>query len=89
LFGGFPGEFETRDLIQRLPRRLFLVSRLSTSGGPKAGVLFLLVLGVHVFQGAIQALAVYFAKNIPKEKSSEYFGFFDISGKEPLSWGHA
>lgn len=32
--------------------------------------------------GAIQALsASYFAKIIPKENSSEYFGFYDIFGK--------
>lgn len=37
---------------------------------------------VGVFQGAIQALSrSYFAKIIPKEKSSEYFGIFDIFGK--------
>jgi UMF1 family MFS transporter len=35
-----------------------------------------------MFQGAIQALSrSYFAKIIPKEKSSEYFGFYDIFGK--------
>ena len=37
---------------------------------------------VGVFQGGIQALSrSYFAKIIPKEKSSEYFGIFDIFGK--------
>ena len=37
---------------------------------------------VGVFQGAIQALSrSYFAKIIPKEKSTEYFGIFDIFGK--------
>lgn len=37
---------------------------------------------VGVFQGAIQALSrSYYAKIIPKEKSSEYFGIFDIFGK--------
>lgn len=37
---------------------------------------------VAVFQGAIQALSrSYFAKIIPKNKSSEYFGVFDIFGK--------
>lgn len=37
---------------------------------------------VGVFQGAIQALSrSYYAKIIPKEKSSEYFGVFDIFGK--------
>lgn len=37
---------------------------------------------VAMFQGGIQALSrSYFAKIIPKEKSSEYFGFYDIFGK--------
>jgi len=37
---------------------------------------------VAVFQGAIQTLSrSYYAKNIPKEKASEYFGLFDIFGK--------
>lgn len=37
---------------------------------------------VGVFQGAIQALSrSYFAKMIPQEKSSEYFGVYDIFGK--------
>jgi len=37
---------------------------------------------VGIFQGAIQALSrSYFGKIIPKEKSSEYFGIYDIFGK--------
>lgn len=37
---------------------------------------------VAMFQGGIQALSrSYFAKIIPKENSSEYFGLFDIFGK--------
>jgi len=37
---------------------------------------------VGVFQGAIQALSrSYFGKIIPKEKSGEYFGVYDIFGK--------
>lgn len=43
---------------------------------------WLLAVGVAVFQGGIQALSrSYFAKIIPKEKSNEYFGFYDIFGK--------
>ncbi len=52
---------------------LFLVS---------AWQFWLLATCVGVFQGAIQALSrSYFAKIIPKEKSSEYFGIFDVFGK--------
>jgi len=43
---------------------------------------WMLAVLVAVFQGAIQALSrSYFAKLIPKDKASEYFGIFDIFGK--------
>jgi len=43
---------------------------------------WMLAVLVAVFQGAIQALSrSYYAKLIPKDKSSEYFGIFDIFGK--------
>lgn len=52
---------------------LFLVS---------AWQFWLLATCVGIFQGAIQALSrSYFAKIIPREKSSEYFGIFDVFGK--------
>mgnify|MGYP005808676569 CR=1 FL=1 len=48
----------------------------------KAWEFWFLAVCVAVFQGTIQALSrSYFAKIIPKEKSSEYFGFYDIFGK--------
>lgn len=43
---------------------------------------WMLAVLVAVFQGAIQALSrSYYAKLIPKDKASEYFGIFDIFGK--------
>jgi len=43
---------------------------------------------VAMFQGSIQALSrSYFAKLIPKNKFSEYFGFFDIFGKSASFMG--
>ncbi|MDD6032034.1 MAG: MFS transporter [Oscillospiraceae bacterium] len=48
----------------------------------RAWEFWFLAVCVAVFQGAIQSLSrSYFARIIPKEKSSEYFGFFDIFGK--------
>lgn len=48
----------------------------------KAWEFWLLAVCVAVFQGPIQALSrSYFSKIIPKDKSSEYFGFYDIFGK--------
>lgn len=49
---------------------------------------WLLAVLVAVFQGAIQALSrSYFAGLIPKEKSNEYFGIFDIFGKSAAFLG--
>ena len=43
---------------------------------------WILAVAVGLFQGGIQATSrSYFGKLIPKEKSNEYFGFFDIFGK--------
>lgn len=43
---------------------------------------WLLAICVGLFQGGIQALSrSYFAKIIPKEKSGQYFGIYDIFGK--------
>lgn len=48
----------------------------------KAWEFWFLAVCVAIFQGGIQALSrSYFAKIIPKEKSAEYFGFYDIFGK--------
>ncbi len=48
----------------------------------KAWEFWLLAVWVAVFQGAIQSLSrSYFARIVPREKSAEYFGFFDIFGK--------
>jgi UMF1 family MFS transporter len=43
---------------------------------------WILAILVGLFQGGIQALSrSYFGKIIPKERSNEYFGFFDIFGR--------
>ena len=48
----------------------------------RAWEFWFLAVCVAIFQGGIQALSrSYFAKIIPKEKSAEYFGFYDIFGK--------
>jgi UMF1 family MFS transporter len=48
----------------------------------RAWEFWFLAVCVAVFQGAIQALSrSFFAKIIPKEKASEYFGIYDIFGK--------
>lgn len=48
----------------------------------KAWEFWFLAVWVAVFQGAIQSLSrSYFARIVPREKSTEFFGFFDIFGK--------
>ncbi len=48
----------------------------------KAWEFWLLAVCVAIFQGGIQALSrSYFAKIVPKDKSNEYFGLYDIFGK--------
>lgn len=43
---------------------------------------WILAVVVGMFQGGIQALSrSYFGKLIPKERSNEYYGFFDIFGR--------
>ena len=43
---------------------------------------YLLAAAIGVFQGGIQALSrSYYAKIIPRENSSEFFGFFNMLGK--------
>jgi len=48
----------------------------------KAWEFWFLAVCVAVFQGVIQAMSrSYFAKIVPKEKATEFFGFYDIFGK--------
>lgn len=47
-----------------------------------AAEFWILAILVGLFQGGIQALSrSYFGRIIPKEKSNEYYGFFDIFGR--------
>lgn len=49
---------------------------------------WLLAVCVAVFQGGIQALSrSYFSRIIPKEKSNEFFGIFDVFGKGAAFFG--
>ena len=49
---------------------------------------WILAVCVGLFQGAIQAMSrSYYAKIIPREKSGEYFGIYDICGKGASFFG--
>ncbi|MDF2987295.1 MAG: hypothetical protein K0R50_2805 [Eubacterium sp.] len=54
----------------------------------RAWEFWFLAVCVAVFQGAVQALSrSYYAKIIPKNKSNEYFSFYDIFGKGAAFFG--
>lgn len=81
LFGRLSKKYRTRTLINVSIVGYFFIALFALQLD-KAWEFWLLAVCVAMFQGAIQALSrSYFARIIPKEKSSEYFGFFDIFGK--------
>lgn len=81
IFGRLSKRYKTQDLISFCIIGYFLIAVFALQLD-KAWEFWFLAVCVAVFQGAIQALSrSYFAKIIPKEKSSEYFGFYDIFGK--------
>lgn len=81
LFGRLSHKYKTKDLINVCIVGYFLITAFALQLD-KAWEFWFLAVCVAVFQGAIQSLSrSYYAKIIPKEKSSEYFGFYDIFGK--------
>ncbi|HPT61443.1 MAG TPA: MFS transporter [Bacillota bacterium] len=81
LFGRLSKKFKTEDLIKVCIVGYFLITAFALQLD-KAWEFWTLAVFVAVFQGAIQALSrSYYAKIVPKEKSSEYFGIYDIFGK--------
>lgn len=81
IFGRLSKRYKTKDLVSFCIVGYFLIAVFALQLD-RAWEFWFLAVCVAVFQGAIQALSrSYFAKIIPKEKSSEYFGFYDIFGK--------
>jgi UMF1 family MFS transporter len=81
LFGRLAQKFDTARLIAVCIDAYFLVA-VYALWLDAAWKFWMMATFVGVFQGAIQALSrSYYARIIPKEKSSEYFGIFDIFGK--------
>lgn len=81
IFGALARSFRTKNLISVCIGAYFFVALFALQLNTAFEFWFLATF-VGVFQGAIQALSrSYYAKIIPKEKSSEYFGIFDIFGK--------
>ena len=81
IFGRLAQKFDTARLIAVCIGAYFLVAVYALCLDA-AWKFWMMATFVGVFQGAIQALSrSYYARIIPKEKSSEYFGIFDIFGK--------
>ena len=81
LFGKLTKKYRTTDLISISIVGYIGISAFALQLDKTWEFWFLAVL-VAVFQGAIQALSrSHFARIIPKNKSSEYFGIYDIFGK--------
>lgn len=81
LFGKFSAKYKTENLIKVSILGYFGIALFALQLD-KAWEFWFLAVCVAVFQGAIQALSrSYYARIIPKEKASEYFGFYDIFGK--------
>lgn len=81
LFGSLSKKLASSKLIQICIVGYFAIV-LFAMQLDKAWEFWFLAVCVAVFQGAIQSLSrSYFAKIVPKEKSAEFFGFFDIFGK--------
>lgn len=81
LFGKLSKKYSVKNLIITCIIGYFLIAVFAL-WLDTAWKFWLLAVFVAVFQGAIQALSrSYFAKIIPDEQASEYFGVFDIFGK--------
>lgn len=81
LFGKLSSRVATEKLISVCIIAYFFVAVFALALA-HAWQFWMLAVFVAVFQGGVQALSrSYYAKIIPKEKSSEYFGIFDIFGK--------
>lgn len=81
LFGKLARKYESEKLISVCIGAYFLIALFALQLDT-AWKFWFFATCVGVFQGAIQALSrSYYAKIIPKEKASEYFGIFDIFGK--------
>lgn len=81
LFGKLAKKFKTRSLLQFMVVCYFGITLFAIQLD-KVWEFWVLATMVGMVQGGIQALSrSYFAKIVPKEHSSEFFGFYDIFGK--------
>lgn len=81
IFGRLASRFGTMNMI-RIAILIYIFVTVSAIFISSMFHVFVLSMMVALVQGGIQALSrSYFAKIIPKEKSNEFFGFYNIFGK--------
>ncbi|MBR2790937.1 MAG: MFS transporter [Eggerthellaceae bacterium] len=82
IYGRLCGKFGTRKMILVGIVGYTLITMFAAFFLHSSVEFWILAVCVGMFQGGIQASSrSYFGKLIPKEKSNEYFGSFDIFGK--------
>lgn len=81
LFGVLAKHFGSLTMI-RVGALIYLISTILASGISQMWHVFALGVSIAFAQGGIQALSrSYFAQIIPKHKSNEFFGFYNVVGK--------
>ncbi len=81
-YGRLAGKFGTRRMLLVAVFAYFCITLFAAFFLRSAAEFWVLAICVGLFQGGIQALSrSEFGKLIPKDRSNEYFGFFDIFGK--------
>ena len=82
IYGRLCGKFGTRKMILVGIVAYTLITLFAGFFLYSTTEFWILAICVGMFQGGIQASSrSYYGKLVPKEKSNEYFGFFDIFGK--------
>lgn len=81
-YGKLAGRFGTLRMIIAAVVAYCGIVLFATFALKTATEFWILAILVGLFQGGIQALSrSYFGKLVPKERSNEYYGFFDIFGR--------
>ncbi|AEJ62278.1 major facilitator superfamily MFS_1 [Spirochaeta thermophila DSM 6578] len=96
IYGRLAERFSTRTMLFVGIATYFVITLLATSLpfipslGVKTAVFWLIAVLVGTAQGGVQSLSrSYYGRLVPKEKSAEFFGFFDVMGKFAAIMGPA
>lgn len=82
IYGKLAGRVGTLNMIMVAVAAYMGIVLFAASFLKTAFEFWVLAILVGLFQGGVQALSrSYFGRIIPKEKSNEYYGFFDIFGR--------